>query len=118
MKKENKKKNNKKKNYWKIFLGIGVTVAGIWAVNKLVPGFNENIIKPVKGFTKNIASDVKESVLREEAKLEQEQIKKDQKKRFSKEISINSESRKNFNNKMNRCGNNNRRERFGKKNFN
>lgn len=119
MKKENKK--NKKKKYLKILLGVGVAATALLVAKKYnILGFDEKIVKPVQGFAKNIASDVKESVLKEERqKINNENTRKPE-KRFNREpISI-SEPRKNFNNdKMNRCGNrNNRRDRFEKKNFN
>ena len=111
MKKENKK--SKRKKLLKILLGIGVTAAAIYAANKYIPGFNEKVVKSVQGFAKNMASDVKESVLENE-----DNIRKPGKK-FNKESIPTDRPRKNFNDKMNRCGNkNNRRERFEKKNFN
>lgn len=112
MKKENKKG---KKKIFKTLLKVGVTIVavgtGLYIVNKYVPGFNRS----VKEFAKNMASDVKNSVLKEEEKQKSENVKKFG-KRFNREIVTNNgEPRKNFNDKMNRCGNkNNRRERFEK----
>ena len=116
MKKENKK--SKRKKLLKILLGIGVTAAAIYAANKYIPGFNEKVVKPVQGFAKNMASDVKKSVLEKEEKLGNENNTKNPGKRFNKESIPTDRPRKNFNDKMNRCGNkNNRRECFEKKKF-
>jgi hypothetical protein len=59
-------KSKKKKRLFKTILGIGAGIATLYVADKYIPGFNEKITKPVKGFAKSLASDVKEAIVGKE----------------------------------------------------